>query len=94
MTTTVLTRVFPLVLPFLVIIDSSVEDIPILLAGVRSGGTAIVLEPDRDGTEQITAALRSQPGMTALHIISHGAPGQICLGNSVLSTKTLHDLEG
>ncbi|MEL6129917.1 MAG: DUF4347 domain-containing protein, partial [Cyanobacteria bacterium J06628_4] len=38
----------------LAIFDSRVDDLPLLLAGLRPGITAHVLDPDRDGIEQIS----------------------------------------
>jgi len=72
----------------LVFIDANVTDVAYLLSGVRPGYQAHVLAPDRDGIEQITRVLQSTPARE-IHIISHGAPGSLFLGNSALNLDTL-----
>jgi hypothetical protein len=73
----------------LVIVDSGVDDAQILLAGVVAGARTVVLVPDRDGIEQITETLQRYPDTTHLHIVSHGSPGCLYLGNAQLSLDTL-----
>lgn len=72
----------------LVFIDANVTDVAHLLHGVRPGYQAHVLAPDRNGVEQITKVLQSTPARE-VHIISHGAPGSLFLGNSALNLDTL-----
>ncbi|MDX2216285.1 MAG: DUF4347 domain-containing protein [Oculatellaceae cyanobacterium bins.114] len=73
----------------LVIIDASVADTATLLAGVVPGAIAVLLDSQRDGVEQITEALQQHPEIDSLHIVSHGAPGTLFLGNTQLSLQTL-----
>ncbi|MDJ0719178.1 MAG: DUF4347 domain-containing protein [Prochloraceae cyanobacterium] len=72
-----------------VVIDRSVPDYENLVRGVVPGNYILVLEEDRDGIEQISAALSLQTDITSIHLVSHGAPGCIYLGNSQLSLDTL-----
>ncbi|WP_172642155.1 DUF4347 domain-containing protein [Cylindrospermum stagnale] len=74
----------------LVFIDSQVEDYQSLIAGVLPETSVVVLEADRDGIEQISQVLASHQKVNSLHIVSHGAPGRVQLGNSQLSNKTLN----
>ena len=74
----------------LVFIDSNVTDIQHLLDGVRPGYQVHVLSPNQDGVEQITSRLQTASAAAReIHIISHGAPGSLFLGNSALTLDTL-----
>ena len=82
----------------LVFIDPHVEDSRSLIADVRPNTQAILLDPERNGVEQITQHLQtlytylpesiSVPSVT-VHIVSHGAPGCLFLGDGELSLTTL-----
>ncbi|MDY6940389.1 MAG: Ig-like domain-containing protein [Cyanobacteriota bacterium] len=72
----------------LVAIDSQVSDVPHLLRGVVAGVRAIVLDPTRDGIEQLVRVLNGER-FEEVHILSHGTPGCLYLGNSQLSLETL-----
>jgi VCBS repeat-containing protein len=74
----------------LVAIDSQVDQYQHLLAGVIPGAEAIILNAREDGVEQLTQALRSRPHIRQLHLIAHGKPGWLQLGNSSLSLETLN----
>ncbi|MEG3921553.1 DUF4347 domain-containing protein, partial [Microcoleus sp. T3_A4] len=71
-------------------IDPTVEDYQMLVAGVVPGIEAVVLDPKRDGVEQITQILGNSNFVEAVHIISHGSPGSLHLGNTQLSLETLN----
>lgn len=73
----------------LAIVDSRVTDAPHLLRGLRSGIVAICLDPHLDGIAPITAALDRYPSITQLHVISHGSPGRLQLGNGFLDLETI-----
>ena len=72
-----------------VFIDPSVSDHQTLQAGVAEGVEAIALNPNQDGIKQITAVLRQHPEITTIHIVSHGAPGCLYLGNSQLNLDNI-----
>ncbi|MEH2332073.1 putative Ig domain-containing protein [Nostoc sp.] len=74
----------------LVFIDSQVENYQSLVAGVLPNTSVVVLDPDQNGIEQISQVLATHREINRLHIVSHGAPGQIYLGNSQLSYETLN----
>jgi hypothetical protein len=48
-----------------------------------------MLDPERDGVEQITEALADHEGLDAVHIVSHGADGVLELGSGTLSAANL-----
>jgi hypothetical protein len=86
----------------LMIIDSNVDQWQILAAGVGPDCEVHILDPNRDGIDQITEILNSSPpspilgegvggegNYDALHIISHGSAGSLKLGNSTLNPENL-----
>ncbi|MEO1620540.1 MAG: DUF4347 domain-containing protein, partial [Cyanobacteria bacterium J06632_3] len=73
-------------------IDANVLDYQLFLASLAPGVQAHLLTNDRDGVEQITKVLDKQYGhrdIKTIHIVSHGAPGCLYLGNAELSLDTL-----
>lgn len=73
----------------LVIIDAAVADADQLAAGVVEAAAVVMLQADRDGIEQITAARQRYPAATTLSIVAHGTPGCIQLGSSQLNLQTI-----
>ena len=49
----------------------------------------IVLDADRDGFEQISETLARYQGVSAVHILSHGAAGTLRLGNTLIDKERL-----
>ena len=49
----------------------------------------VQLDPDRDGVQQISEALAARSGIDAVHILSHGEPGAVQLGNTTLNFDSL-----
>ncbi|MDZ7949786.1 putative Ig domain-containing protein [Nostoc sp. DedQUE09] len=80
----------PIPATHLVFIDSQVENYQCLVAGVLPNTSVVVLDPDQNGIEQISQVLATHREINTLHIVSHGAPGQVYLGNSQLSYETLN----
>jgi protocatechuate 3,4-dioxygenase beta subunit len=72
----------------IVFVDSQVADYQALTAGVKPGIKVIVLEANSDGIEQITSVLKEKV-YSQVHIVSHGSPGCLYLGNTQLSLDTL-----
>ncbi len=73
----------------LVLIDSGVEDWQTLAWGVKPEFDLTILDSQQDGIEQITRILANIPGINTIHIMSHGSPGCLYLGNTQLSLATL-----
>ncbi|WP_169216585.1 FG-GAP-like repeat-containing protein [Brasilonema sp. UFV-L1] len=73
----------------IVFIDKNLEDYHLLVNGVTPGIEVIVLDGQADGVAQITTALQARPQMSSIHIVAHGTPGCLYLGNSQLSLDTL-----
>jgi hypothetical protein len=73
----------------LVIFDAGVDHVQQLIDSLKPGIDWVVLNPNQDGIEQITHILANYPEITTLHLVSHGAPGCLFLGNTQLSLDTL-----
>lgn len=72
------------------IFDSRVDDLPILLAGLRPGVSAHILDPDRDGIEQISELIYQYP-TAFLTLVAHGFPGGLQLGAGKLELGNVSD---
>ena len=74
----------------LVFIDSALPDLATLQAGLPHGLEVHLLDPHRDGLQQIAATLENRQGIAALHLITHGAPGKLFLGHTAIGCRDLH----
>ncbi|WP_293348402.1 MULTISPECIES: DUF4347 domain-containing protein [unclassified Microcoleus] len=72
-------------------IDTRVPDYQSLVAGVTPGTEVVVLDGQKDAIPQITQILALRTNIDSIHIVSHGAPGSLQLGDGSFS---LDDLEG
>ena len=73
-----------------VFVDAGIEDYRTLVEsiGVRESTDRfelVILDPDRDGVEQMTEHLRGVTNLAAVHILSHGNNGKLQLGRASLS---------
>ncbi len=73
----------------LVFIDASIEHYQHFVQGAVGGAEVVVLTGDRPGVDQITETLRQYPQLDQVHVVSHGAPGSLHLGNTSLTLDTL-----
>jgi ELWxxDGT repeat protein len=73
----------------LVFIDRAVPDYEFLQAGVVDGSLVVLLDADRDGVSQITEELGRNRDLAAVHLVSHGVPGGIRLGNIELGLGSI-----
>lgn len=74
----------------LVLIDSEVADATDLERQWSAVGEVVRLGPQVAGLAQITALLKSHAALAGLHIVSHGASGQLSLGSETVTLDTLH----
>jgi large repetitive protein len=74
-----------------VFIDAHVDDCQMLATGVLPGIEVVLLDPQRDGVQQISEVLAMISGIDTVHIVSHGSAGSIQLGNSFLNVENLSD---
>ena len=70
-------------------VDAGVQDAHELLTGLAAGVDVIRLRRDADGVRQIAAALRNYRNLDSIQIVSHGAPGRLALGSSILNEANL-----
>ena len=75
----------------LIFIDSRVSegDREQLLSGVSDSTRVVDLETAQDGVSQISASIAQYENIAAVHIVSHGEPGQVLLGSTVLDAEAL-----
>lgn len=71
------------------IFAADVPDRKTLIDGLRPGVAYHVLSPDGDGIAEIAACLAGYRDIEALHIVSHGSPGQIHLCGQGVDASTL-----
>ncbi|MGF1937655.1 MAG: DUF4347 domain-containing protein [Nostoc sp. ChiQUE02] len=77
--------------PHLVFIDTAVEDYQSLINGVIPHTEVFVIDQTKNGVEQITEILttRADQNLSSIHIVCHGAPGSLQLGNTHLGLDSL-----
>ncbi|MBK6973391.1 MAG: tandem-95 repeat protein [Sterolibacteriaceae bacterium] len=79
----------------LVFIDKRVDDYQLLVDDLLSHNDGsrqveiFLLDPNRDGVEQISQVLAQRHDIGAVHLISHGADGNVELGSGKLNFDTL-----
>jgi ELWxxDGT repeat protein len=69
-------------------IARNVENYSSLLEEINSEIAVFIIDTERDGVRQITEVLKEN-NYSQVHIISHGTPGCLYLGNSQLNLDTL-----
>src|SRR5450830_1065055 len=74
-------------------LDASVANADVLAAGVADDVLIVKLASWRDGVEQIATVLRHYQGLDSIQIVSHGAAGQLQLGNTVLDSLHLEQYQ-
>ncbi len=74
-------------------VDSRVQDIDSLRAGLGEDVRVVLLDAEYDGIEQIVRALSGVRNLDAIHIVSHGSSGTLYLGSSVLTAANLADYQ-
>ena len=73
----------------IVFIDANVPDLAVLEAAIADTSEIVVLDPAKDGLDQVAAYLADRHDLDAIHIISHGEPGKLHLGSSTYDAATL-----
>ncbi|CAO3383243.1 DUF4347 domain-containing protein [Azospirillum argentinense] len=72
-----------------VFVDGGVADWQALVAGVGAGVEVVLLNGAVDGLAQMAAWAAGKEGYDAIHVLSHGAEGQLRLGTLVLDTAAV-----
>ena len=81
----------------LVFVNEDVAEHEQLIADLQAGDDnrnieVVVLESDRNGIEQVSEILAERSDLAAVHFITHGADGEINLGNSWLNAMAYPSL--
>jgi hypothetical protein len=85
------TQLPPPVRSEIVFIDPGVDDIDVLLAGLRPEVEGVVLDAVQPAPRQMAQALAGRRGLAAIHVIAHGAPGKVQFSAGALSVATMAD---
>ncbi|MCL1466828.1 FG-GAP-like repeat-containing protein [Argonema galeatum] len=72
-------------------IDPTVKDYQSLIAGIVPNTEIVLLDPTRDGVEQITQILADRTEVSSAHIITHGGEASLQLGTAQLSLANLDE---
>jgi len=72
-------------------IDRNVDDLTALLAVMRSEVEPILLWDDAPAARQMAEVLKHRSDLTAIHLIAHGAPGQVICGAGALALETVEE---
>ncbi|MDJ0571132.1 MAG: choice-of-anchor Q domain-containing protein [Pleurocapsa sp. MO_192.B19] len=72
----------------IVFIDSKVDNYQSLIAGIAPEAKIVLINPANDGVEKITETLKTA-NYQEVHLISHGSPGCLNLGNNQLNLDNL-----
>src|SRR5690348_16510479 len=75
--------------PEIVFIEGDVDDLPLLEPSMGAGREVYVLDPAEDGLAQMASILAGRSGISALHVVTHGAQGSIELGSLTLDSDNL-----
>ncbi|NJL59399.1 MAG: DUF4347 domain-containing protein [Desulfobacteraceae bacterium] len=73
----------------IVFIDPSVTDYQKIIESIPAKDQVIILDPNKDGVQQISEVLAQQTDVKAIHIVSHGSDASLTLGNAQLSKDTI-----
>ena len=72
-----------------VFVDGQVGQADQLIAGLPANAEVVVLDPDKDGLQQMADYLKGRDNLDAIHLLSHGADGTVQLGNIWLASNNL-----
>ena len=73
----------------IVFIDPSVANYQTLVADVRPGVLVITLTAGQDPWQQMSAVIAQYQNLTAIHVVSHGANGEILFGEQAFRAADL-----
>ncbi|MGL5063054.1 MAG: DUF4347 domain-containing protein, partial [Microcoleus sp.] len=73
----------------IIFVDSAVQNYQYLIQVADAATKTVILDNKSSGIAQITAALTTESNIAAIHIISHGSPGNIELGTESLNCNNL-----
>src|SRR5579871_4925049 len=72
-------------------VDPTIPDLASLLAGLRPNVEAFVLDPSKNALGEIARELEARDLVDVVHVIAHGAPGEVSFASGPLMRATLND---
>jgi len=72
-----------------IFIDRQVSDYAQLVAHAKPDSEVILLDSDRDGIVQITDVLKRSQNVAEVHLVAHGSPDCLYLGNTQFDLASL-----
>ncbi|MEG3061810.1 MAG: DUF4347 domain-containing protein, partial [Comamonas sp.] len=72
-----------------VFVNAGLADLSGLLQGLPPDMQVVLLDETQDGLQQMADYLQGRDGLQAIHLLSHGAPGTVQVGNTWLSSANL-----
>ena len=72
-----------------VFVDGQVNDLTQLLSGLSASAEVVILDPSKDGLQQMADYLKGREGLDAIHLLSHGSDGMVQIGNFWLASNNL-----
>ncbi|MES2128811.1 MAG: Ig-like domain-containing protein, partial [Pseudomonadota bacterium] len=72
-------------------IDPTVSDLQTLLAGMRPGVEAILLSGNAPALAEMADAVAARGSFDAIHVVAHGASGEVRFGAGALALETIDD---
>ena len=73
------------------VVDSSLPNVQTLIDALPAGSEVHWLDNTKDGLDQLLAIVESGKPVSALHLVTHGEPGRIQLGNIVLTEVLVNE---
>ena len=70
-------------------VNSDLDDLATLLAGLPPGAEVHLIEAGTDGVQLLADTLQGRSGIEAIHLLTHGSAGSLQLGSSTLTADTL-----
>ncbi|MHA6194443.1 DUF4347 domain-containing protein [Pseudomonas wadenswilerensis] len=72
-----------------VFVDGQLNNVQDLLSGLSANAEVVVLDPSKDGLQQMADYLKGREGLDAIQLLSHGADGTVQAGTVWLSEANL-----
>jgi len=72
----------------LLVIDARLAGAQALAASATPGTTVLIVNPSQDGVAAVRQSLEALGNVDSIQILSHGTPGQLSLGSSILTAQS------
>jgi len=72
-----------------VFVDANADNFQQLIDGIDPSYEVYIIDADQDGVAFMASVLEGRSGIDAVHIISHGQPGQLQLGSAMVDAASI-----